>query len=1318
MSELVIKELKEIKQITLNKLNKEIIAEIPLCYLIEQTKSIDEVDTIKLTIPFKYRNNYTKQTQKYYVYDEVLAERLICVDGEYYVIKEISENELKHTKEITCYGLEKKLEKNTFVMSDCGIMLKDSDEENYIYSFDECLYDKTGWRLGHIDTTVRYMDNGEPKMRMQEETNTSFYSFITETIAEQFCCVPTFDRKNKLVNLYDIDSFGNDLKLVLNKDNYLKSLERTYNSSDIVTRLILEGNEEKCIVEEATATGLNYIENYSYFIDNGEMSKELTRALKLFESITPKRMEKWKYYTTLKAQKQAELTNLDSSENILMTKCKQLQDIINGYSDMDTEEEYYMLDDLKSEYDISHLELQSISEKISTLEREIGDLEKKIKVLNKLCRRETSEDDAGNLLFTKELLNELKDFIYYDTYSDDSFLDANELIKTGEHILESKCKPTVEFTIDSVNFTKRLLSNKFILTPKIELGLGDVISTYDSERDKEDFAFLVGWSMNYQDNTLNLTLSNKKTNKDNTRVIADLLKKSRETKKIISVNKWLWNKEKYSKVNSTLVTNINLDIDSYVEKLATDKVSAVDLSEHNINIDLNQTHILKATVLPETASNKNVIWISSDENIASVKDGVVIGNSYGACIITVISEDGNKTDTCKVIVEVDMSNDDSVNVTGIRLNNISLDLDIHESNYLIHTILPINANQSATYISSNGNVAKVSNEGLITAVGQGKCTITVVSNKNTNIKATCNVNVSNKEAEINIDSLENVLILGTRRIRNLQDNNMQSNMTYVIDRYTPFDISKYPNNPKVVLIMMGLIDNSLYDVIEIKSLLSSIKNKYNGKYIFLADELPVGVNYATESISYKQLNNQIENYNKTLIKYASELGIKSITLQSGMCTSNILNSSYAYNGVDLNTVGCKMLLNNIKYQIKNNVNSYTPPNSDDSDSSDSSNNPYREKIIKKAEEIVNMCVNHKANYSQRYRTISYKSPNTIKSRSEYVGSTLYNQPSWVVLNETIGYDCSSFTGVCYEYAGIEYLKGLSCSAGSLQATCKSHGAKFWRYTGQESVNKLKPGDIIMVANNGAVVTDNNMATVSTHHVMISGGGNTVLHASGFNSGILKQNINFTNKHFFIRIPEVAELDKNNSSNITNSSDSEHKNVFYENGTIDGMNYVAKLTNCRMTAYYSQNTTGGSGLPLSVAKSVGSFNLPYGTKIFIPYLKGRWGNTDGIVTVSDTGVGCTTFDLYLGKTLSDVTSKMKSPLNVDAYIIEYGTGKIAWSYTESFNWAYNYYNGNISRFKTAFNNYMQYGGTLINFWKFKDDDKTFFENSWIKQIWDK
>lgn len=1304
MNDVIIKELKPIQEIVLTKLNGDVIAEIPIFYLTEESRNIDEVDTITFTIPLRYRDNFSKKMINYYVYDEVIAERLICVDGEYFVIKEINENQSNHTKEITAYGLEKKLEKNTIALSDCGLMLKDKDEETYTYSFDEYLYQQTGWRLGHIDDSVRYMDNGEPKLRMQEETNTSFYSFITETIAEQFCCVPIFDRKNKLINLYDIDGFGNDLKLVLNKDNYLKSLEKTFNSSDIVTRLILEGNEEECIVEEANPTGLNYIENYSYFIENEDMSKELIRALKLFEVLTPKRMEKWKEYVSLKAQKNSELSTLDSSENILMTKCNQLQNIIDGYTDMETEEEYYLLDDIKSELDVSNLELQSVSSQIYKIEKELKELDIKINRLNKLCRRETSEDEAGNLLFNEKLLSELKDYIYYDTYSDDSFVDANELIKTGKHILESKCKPTVEFSIDSVNFVNRLLGDKSRLSPEIQLGLGDVISTYDKERNKEDLVFFTGWTMNYEDNKLSLTFSNKKTNKEDTRVIADLLKKSKETKKIISVNKWLWNKQKYNKVNSTLMTGMDLDLDFSPNKAYVDSVSSVDLSQHTLNINLNEEYILKATILPDTAKNKNVIWISSDENIASVSDGVIVGNGYGACIITVITEDGNKTDTCKVVVEVDMGDSSNVNVTGIRLNTNSLEIDRRESVYLLPTVIPTNANQSITYISSDGNIAKVSNEGLITGVGQGKCTITAISNKNTKIKASCTVTVSNKEAEINIEDLDEVLIIGTKRIQNLQEYNLAPKMTYFGNIVEDFDITTYPSDSKAIVIMLGLNNDSLCDISKIKTLLNSIKTKYTGKYIFVANELPVGINYATTDYTYEQLNSQIKNYNNSLQKIASELGLKSITVQGGMVESDILASHYTYNGLDLNVVGCKMLLNNIKYQIKNNVSSFIPP--DDEDSGTNGVNPIREKIMEKAEEIVRMCVNHQANYSQRYRTISYKAPNTIKSRTEYVGNQLFYQPSWVILNQTIGYDCSSFTGVCYEYAGIEYLKGLSCSAGSLQTVCKNHGAEFWRYTGQESVDKLKEGDIIMVANYN--VTDSNMTTVSTHHVMISGGGNTVLHASGFTSGILKQKINFTNKHFFIRIKEVAEAD--NSNNITSPSDSEHPNVFYENGTIDGMNYVAKLTHSRCTAYGTPSPVGAGG-NLIVGKSCGAHNLPYNTKLYIPSTKKY--NGDGIWYVKDTGGYTTDFDLLISKSASEAVKMMVSPLDTDVYILEYGDGKMSWSFTEAIEWCNGYYG--IGYFHKSWTYYMKYGGCTINFWKFKDDDKTIKSQPWYDKL---
>ena len=72
MNEIIIKELKPIKHITLTKLNGDVIAEIPLFYLNEETRSIDEVDTISFTIPLKYRNNFSKEMHDYYVYDEVI----------------------------------------------------------------------------------------------------------------------------------------------------------------------------------------------------------------------------------------------------------------------------------------------------------------------------------------------------------------------------------------------------------------------------------------------------------------------------------------------------------------------------------------------------------------------------------------------------------------------------------------------------------------------------------------------------------------------------------------------------------------------------------------------------------------------------------------------------------------------------------------------------------------------------------------------------------------------------------------------------------------------------------------------------------------------------------------------------------------------------------------------------------------------------------------------------------------------------------------------------------------------------------------------
>lgn len=60
---------------------------------------------------------------------------------------------------------------------------------------------------------------------------------------------------------------------------------------------------------------------------------------------------------------------------------------------------------------------------------------------------------------------------------------------------------------------------------------------------------------------------------------------------------------------------------------------------------------LTATVEPSTAENKNVIWISSDTNVATVDTtGKVTAVANGVCTVTAITEDGNIMAVCKVTV--------------------------------------------------------------------------------------------------------------------------------------------------------------------------------------------------------------------------------------------------------------------------------------------------------------------------------------------------------------------------------------------------------------------------------------------------------------------------------------------------------------------------------------------------------------------------------------------------------------------------------------------------------------------------------------------
>ena len=81
------------------------------------------------------------------------------------------------------------------------------------------------------------------------------------------------------------------------------------------------------------------------------------------------------------------------------------------------------------------------------------------------------------------------------------------------------------------------------------------------------------------------------------------------------------------------------------------KLEGISFDQAEKTVKEGESFVLTPVFTPENASNKKVIWTSSNQSIATVdQEGKVSTHSFGECIIKAISEDGGFEAICKVIV--------------------------------------------------------------------------------------------------------------------------------------------------------------------------------------------------------------------------------------------------------------------------------------------------------------------------------------------------------------------------------------------------------------------------------------------------------------------------------------------------------------------------------------------------------------------------------------------------------------------------------------------------------------------------------------------
>ncbi|AAO35351.1 hypothetical protein DP149_07850 [Clostridium tetani] len=102
------------------------------------------------------------------------------------------------------------------------------------------------------------------------------------------------------------------------------------------------------------------------------------------------------------------------------------------------------------------------------------------------------------------------------------------------------------------------------------------------------------------------------------------------------------------------------------------KIEKVFLDKSLIELEENGIIKLIVTITPENATNKNVIWTSSNYEIATVDNkGNVRGLKSGEVVIKVVTEDGQKFAECKVVVKDEKEVDPNSDEKKIEIENLT-----------------------------------------------------------------------------------------------------------------------------------------------------------------------------------------------------------------------------------------------------------------------------------------------------------------------------------------------------------------------------------------------------------------------------------------------------------------------------------------------------------------------------------------------------------------------------------------------------------------------------------------------------------------------
>ena len=174
--------------------------------------------------------------------------------------------------------------------------------------------------------------------------------------------------------------------------------------------------------------------------------------------------------------------------------------------------------------------------------------------------------------------------------------------------------------------------------------------------------------------------------------------------------------------NNSITNTLNvLVVEDAVSAQYVKNLDNITLNSTTLNVVVGSSANIDYTLSPVDAYSGVIKWVSQDESIATVDNGIVTGVSEGDVLVNILVNDYRKG---TVVVSVKAT---EVKPTSLEITSgESVTLEAGTVSLIQTNVLPLEStNKTCTYQTSNNSVATVSESGYISGISAGTAVITV-----------------------------------------------------------------------------------------------------------------------------------------------------------------------------------------------------------------------------------------------------------------------------------------------------------------------------------------------------------------------------------------------------------------------------------------------------------------------------------------------------------------------------------------------------------------------------------------------------------------